>query len=42
MAELKRCFDAAGFTDVMTVLSSGNVVFSTRSVGIMTDLPLDR
>lgn len=27
MAELKRCFEAAGFTDVKTVLSSGNVVF---------------
>ena len=28
MPELKRCFEAAGFTDVMTVLGSGNVVFS--------------
>jgi uncharacterized protein (DUF1697 family) len=28
MPELKRCFEAAGFTDVVTVLSSGNVVFS--------------
>jgi uncharacterized protein (DUF1697 family) len=28
MAELKRCFEAAGFADVKTVLSSGNVVFS--------------
>lgn len=28
MPELKRCFEAAGFTDVKTVLSSGNVVFS--------------
>lgn len=27
MPELKRCFEAAGFTDVRTVLSSGNVVF---------------
>jgi len=27
MAELKRCFENAGFTDVKTVLSSGNVVF---------------
>jgi uncharacterized protein (DUF1697 family) len=28
MPELKRAFEAAGFTDVMTVISSGNVVFS--------------
>ncbi|HXG29590.1 MAG TPA: DUF1697 domain-containing protein [Nevskiales bacterium] len=28
MAELKRSFEACGFTDVKTVLSSGNVVFS--------------
>lgn len=28
MPELKRCFEAAGFLDVKTVLSSGNVVFS--------------
>lgn len=27
MPELKRCFESAGFTKVMTVLSSGNVVF---------------
>jgi uncharacterized protein (DUF1697 family) len=27
MAELKRAFEAAGFEDVKTVLSSGNVVF---------------
>ena len=31
MAELKRCFEAAGFSDVKTVLSSGNVVFSARA-----------
>ena len=30
MPELKRCFEAAGFTEVTTVLSSGNVVFSAR------------
>ena len=29
MPELKRCFEAAGFVDVKTVLASGNVVFST-------------
>jgi uncharacterized protein (DUF1697 family) len=28
MPELKRCFEKAGFADVKTVLSSGNVVFS--------------
>jgi uncharacterized protein (DUF1697 family) len=30
MPELKRCFEAAGFTDVRTLLSSGNVAFSAR------------
>lgn len=29
MPELKRCFEAAGFEDVRTLLSSGNVVFGT-------------
>jgi uncharacterized protein (DUF1697 family) len=28
MAELRKCFEQAGFTDVRTVLSSGNVVLS--------------
>lgn len=28
MAELKQCFEGAGFTDVKTVLTSGNVVFN--------------
>src|SRR5262245_22421041 len=31
MPELKRCFESAGFTDVKTVRSSGNVVFNARS-----------
>ena len=31
MPELKRCFEAAGFGNVVTVLSSGNVVFDARS-----------
>jgi uncharacterized protein (DUF1697 family) len=31
MPELKCCFEGAGFTDVKTVLSSGNVVFSVRT-----------
>ena len=30
MPELKEAFEAAGFTDVKTVISSGNVVFSAR------------
>jgi uncharacterized protein (DUF1697 family) len=31
MPELKKSFEAAGFTDVKTLLSSGNVVFSART-----------
>lgn len=31
MPELKRCFEQAGFSNVKTVLSSGNVVFDARS-----------
>lgn len=31
MAELKRCFEGVGLTDVKTVLSSGNVVFDARA-----------
>jgi uncharacterized protein (DUF1697 family) len=31
MPELKQAFEAAGFTEVKTVLSSGNVVFTARS-----------
>jgi uncharacterized protein (DUF1697 family) len=30
MPELKRCFEAVGFTDVKTVLTSGNVVFTAQ------------
>jgi uncharacterized protein (DUF1697 family) len=30
MPELKRAFEAAGFSDVKTVLGSGNVVFTAR------------
>ena len=36
MPELKRSFEAAGFTDVRTVLSSGNVVFSARAAAAST------
>jgi uncharacterized protein (DUF1697 family) len=32
MPELKRTFEAAGFKNVRTVLSSGNVIFDARSV----------
>ncbi len=32
MPELKECFAAAGFSDVRTVLSSGNVVFTARAL----------
>jgi uncharacterized protein (DUF1697 family) len=32
MPQLKRCFEGAGFTDVKTLLSSGNVVFNARSL----------
>ena len=31
MPELKKCFEAAGFSEVRTLLSSGNVVFSAPS-----------
>ena len=36
MPELKRAFEAAGFGDVKTVLSSGNVVFSARTAAAAT------
>ena len=32
MPDLKKAFEAAGFTDVKTLLSSGNIVFTARSV----------
>lgn len=38
MPELKRCFEQAGFTDVKTLLSSGNVVFSTARAASMATL----
>jgi len=31
MPELKQAFEAAGFTDVKTLLSSGNLVFTARA-----------
>lgn len=39
MPELKSCFEGAGFTNVRTVLSSGNVVFDTRAA---SDASLER
>jgi len=33
MPELRRSFESAGFTDVKTVLTSGNVVFGARAAG---------
>lgn len=39
MPELKRCFEQAGFTNVKTVLSSGNVVFDARAA---SDASLER
>ena len=30
MPQLERCFEAAGFTEVRTLLSSGNVAFTAR------------
>jgi uncharacterized protein (DUF1697 family) len=34
MPDLSQCFEAAGFEDVKTVLSSGNVVFSARAAPV--------
>ena len=31
MADLRRCLESAGFTNVKTVLSSGNLVFDARA-----------
>jgi len=36
MPELKNCFEAEGFSEVRTLLSSGNVVFSARSSPVAT------
>ena len=36
MPELKRSFEAAGFTDVRTLLSSGNIVFDSRALAQTT------
>lgn len=36
MPDLKQAFEAAGFSDVRTILSSGNVVFSARAASEVT------
>src|ERR1051325_7467787 len=36
MADLKGAFESAGFTDVRTVLSSGNVAFTARAASEAT------
>ena len=36
MSALKSCFEAEGFSDVRTLLSSGNVVFNARSTPLAT------
>ena len=36
MAELRRCFETAGFADVKTILSSGNVAFTARAASEAT------
>ena len=36
MADLKRCFECAGFGEVRTVLASGNVVFNSRLTSLAT------
>ncbi len=46
MPELKACFEAAGFTDVKTVLASGNVVFhapwaTTRTIAARAAAAMD-
>lgn len=34
MPDLKRCFENAGFTEVRTLLSSGNVAFNARAASL--------
>src|SRR6266487_1501578 len=52
MPDLKAAFESAGFTDVRTVLSSGNVAFTARAASEVTlerakppsppELPIER
>ena len=36
MPALKSCFEAAGFSDVRTLLSSGNIVFNFRASSLVS------
>ena len=36
MLELKACFESAGFSEVRTLLSSGNVAFNSRAASLAT------
>ena len=36
MAELRKCFEAEGFRDVVTYIQSGNVIFRSPSAGLST------
>ena len=36
MAELRRIFESMGFSDVVTVLASGNVVFGSKRSDVRT------
>jgi uncharacterized protein (DUF1697 family) len=42
MPQLRECFEAAGFSDVRTVLSSGNVAFSTHGTTAPAPSALER
>ncbi|MFK4925176.1 DUF1697 domain-containing protein [Lactococcus garvieae] len=40
MVDLKKEFEAAGFTDVITVLATGNVIFSSATLPDLSFLPV--
>ena len=40
MADLKKEFETAGFTDVVTVLATGNVIFSSETLPDLSFLPV--
>ncbi len=42
MPQLKECLQSAGFEDVRTLLSSGNVVFSTKAGARLTPMAIER
>lgn len=37
MADLKECFESLGLTEVVTILQSGNVIFSTGTSGLKSE-----